>query len=395
MNLNTLKGKGLDVSRSFYLNKLKSVKHGFMEPNNFYTLKKFANYESLDYIFSKNIINDTKFFKVLLKEWFYFIKVNGILIIEMQSNTILDFENLEKISLILFQDKCRILEKEKIGDGYRIIIKKTRPALAIGDSIDKWTFGIITNGSKEEELENQISSIIDLKIPEFEIIICGPYNPKNKYSKFVKVIPFEPKVAWITKKKNLICKAAKYENLVITHNRFNFDKNWYNGMKKYNNYFEILTCKIISPSGRRAGDWVTNGQTIANRWYNKTGLLEYKDWDENVNINGSFYILKKSTWKKCPWDESLIYGQNEDDKLSLDFHKNGIVPRFNPYSTVHTFPERYGNWFWTYTYNNKKLGRIPFEFSIRYFQKKLNYLIRKYSKFGIVVKQDYETYGWK
>ena len=286
------------------------------------------------------------------------------------------------------------MEKNKHKKGGRLIIKKLRPSLTGGDSIDKWSFGILTDGSKEEVLEKQIESIISLHIPHFEIIVCGSYKPKQKFSNYVKVIPFRHKIAWITKKKNLIAKKAKYENLVITHNRFTFDKDWYNGMKKYGNYFEVLTCKILSLSGRRAGDWITKGIDLKNKWYNKMGLLQYRDWDENLNTNGSFYILKKSVWKKCPWDESLVWGQYEDDKLSYDFYKNGVVPRINIFSTVHTFPERYGDWFWIYTFNKKRLGKIPFSFSLRYFQKQLNYLMRKYTKFGFVAKANYETYGW-
>ena len=95
-------GEGLDVSKNFYLYSEKKVKHGFVEPNNFYTLKKFANYETLDFIYSKNLINETKFYKILLKEWSYFCRVGGFIIIEMSSNEILSFEDLEKcINLLL------------------------------------------------------------------------------------------------------------------------------------------------------------------------------------------------------------------------------------------------------------------------------------------------------
>ena len=312
----------------------------------------------------------------------------------MKSNKILNFDKLIDESKLLLGEKTKIIEKIKTSEGGIIVLEKIKNVLEKNDSIDKWTFGIITNGSKEDVLENQIDSILALNVPNFEIIICGPYNPKTKYKKFVKTIPFKPKIAWITLKKNLICKKAKYENLVITHNRFNFDKNWHEGMKKYGNFFEVIVCKILSPSGKRAGDWITHGTDIRNQWVNQMGLLQYKDWDENLVINGSFHILKKAVWKKCPWDDSLIYGQSEDDKLSLDFHRKGIVPRFNLYSTMHTFPERYGNWHWIYTFNNKRLGKIPFEFSTKYLQRKIDRFIRKYFNIGFIRKQDYETYGW-
>ena len=67
-------GKVLDVSR-FPALKDKNVNHLFVEPNNFYTLKKAGEPESFDCIYSKNLINETKFFKILIKEWFYACKV--------------------------------------------------------------------------------------------------------------------------------------------------------------------------------------------------------------------------------------------------------------------------------------------------------------------------------
>ena len=384
-------GKGLDVSEKKVI---ENSSHFYAEPNNFYRLNNLKDYESFDFVYSKNLINKTKFFKVLLKEWSYFCKRNGHIIIEFEENAILDFKGLLSNIELLLGKNFKIVEKHKRKNKCRIILKKLEESLIKDDSIDKWTFGILSDGSKIDVLENQIQSIIALKIPNYEIIVCGPYENPKKWSKIVENIPFDYKIAWITKKKNLIAEKAKYENLVITHNRFNFDKNWFEGMKKYGNYFEVLMCKILSPSGRRAGDWLSRGIDIRERWYDWAGLMEYYDWDSNLIINGSFYILKKSAWKKSPWNEALVWGQKEDDVISYDFHKVGIVPRFNPNSTVHTFPERYGNWNWKYTYNSQKLGRIPFSFKSAYFKKLINYLLRKYLGVGLVVKANCNTYGW-
>ena len=69
-----LLGKGVDVSRQPIL---KNCKHFFIEPNNLYFHKKIAPFESLDFVYSKNLINETKFFRILIKEWFYLCRVGG------------------------------------------------------------------------------------------------------------------------------------------------------------------------------------------------------------------------------------------------------------------------------------------------------------------------------
>ena len=384
------KGNGINVSKA---NRLQELKHFYLEPDNFYTLKHKFKPESLDFVYSEDI-NDTKFFKILLKEWFYSIKTKGKIIVQIKDNKILNFEQLIKTINLLLGGKGKIVLQDK-KEGV-IVYEKTSPALERGDSIDKWSFGIITDGSKIDVLEQQIQSIINLKIPCFEIIVCGPYSPSKKYKKYVKVIPFEYKIAWITRKKNLICQKAKYENMVITHNRFNFDKNWFKGIKKYGNYFEVLNCKILSQSGKRCGDWSTYGHTIRNRWINYIGQLDYRDWDENLLINGSFYILKKSVWRQCPWDESLVWGQKEDDALSCSFHAHGVVPRFNIYSIVYTFPEHYGYLSnHNYHFNKYRLGKLKFYWSAKYFARRIERIMRKYLKLGLV-RESTTGYGeWK
>jgi hypothetical protein len=383
-------GRGLEVSEKRTLN---DIEHFYKEPNNFYTLKEKVNPESLGFIYSKNLINKTKFHKILLKEWFNFLKVGGRLIVEMENNDILSFDQLKLEIRLLFEEKIKIIFSNEKGNERQIVLEKEILSLRKRDSINKWTFGIITDGSKGDALENQIQSIVNLKIPFFEIIICGHYQDLKK-REYIKNIPFKEKIAWITKKKNLICKKAKYENLVITHNRFIFDEGWFDGMKKYGNYFEVLSCKILSPSRKRAGDWLTYGRNIEDRWINEIGLLEYNDWDENGIINGSFHILKKSVWEKCPWDESRVWGMKEDDFLSLSFREKGIVPRFNQFSIINTFPEKYGDWHWKYKFNSKKLGKIPFEFSKKWFMRKIDRFFRKYFNAGFVIKSQGDTYGW-
>ena len=233
-----------------------------------------------------------------------------------------------------------------------------------------------------------------MKIPHFEIIVCGSFKPSKKHKKYVKVVPFNYPLAWISKKKNLIAKKAKYENLVIAHNRFRFDKKWYEGMKKYGNYFSVLNCKILDPLGRRAGDWLTYGRDIEDRWISDLGILEYCDWDKNIVINGSFYILKKESVKKCPWDESRVWGQSDDDWISLDFHKKGFVPRINIHSIVYTFPEIYGEWHWKYLFNKKMLGKIKCDNWKRYFSRKIDHFLRLFLKLGLVKKPEVKSYGW-
>ncbi|MBS3170439.1 hypothetical protein J4223_01525, partial [Candidatus Woesearchaeota archaeon] len=114
------------------------------------------------------------------------------------------------------------------------------------------------------------------------------------------------------------------------------------------------------PLGRRALDWITYG--IPLRPFSKYpftgagGSLDYADWDRNVNI-AALCIIKKSVWKRCPWDERLLLWQAEDMKISGDFYESGIVPRFNPHSNSMTIKKEWGDYILNYKFNKYKLGR--------------------------------------
>lgn len=340
MNLKSyVDGDGIDVSKRHIL---EGHKHYFIEPDNFYSLKEVAKPESLDFVYSKDLINGTKFYRVLIKEWFYACKIKGKIIIEMQDNEILSFKDLINEIKILIGDKSKLIEKEY--DDYTregvMVIEKIKPVLNKADSIGKWTFGILTNGKRDDVVDKTIKSIIDLKISHYEILICGEYSNKPRYK--IRNLGFNTEIPWITKKKNFICEEAKYENIVVMHDRYIFDKNWYEGMKKYGNYFEILSCVIKDGNGKRTDDWVTFGSNLNDKVpYGNQGWLEYRDWDKNGYIDGGFYILKKDVWRKVKWDNSLMWNQGEDIALARDFYNAGFVARFNPFSSCVTISTKY------------------------------------------------------
>jgi len=343
-----MRGEGVDLSKNRVLQK---TEHIYLEPNNFYSLRNYFKPESLDFLFFYGI-NETKFYRILIKEMLIYCKLGGRIIIQIKNNKILNFDGLIKEVRLCIGDKGKIVCRKKKSKV--IIIKKITPLLKQNDSINKWSFGIITNGKKNEWVEKQIKAIKSQKISHYEIIVCGTYF--NRKEKNFRYIPFNEKddLGWITKKKNLICEVAKYENLCIMHDRIILDENWHKGMKKYGNYFEVLSCNIHNNLGERCGDWITYGN-----WFGKfpiIGLLGYKDNDKYGYLDGALYILKKSSWEKEKWDEKLFWNQSEDAKLSHEWYKKGIIVRFNPFSSCISLSWRHGK-LPRYSLNKKKLGK--------------------------------------
>jgi len=354
-----LKGDGFNVGMDVIPGFADVPKH-YVEPDNLYTLRNKANYESLDFIVSNDLVFATKFHRILLKEWMNFCRVGGTVCIIFKQTQGKNLPFLISEMFELFQNNVEI-DWELSGEHTVVYAKKLKPVLAPGDSIERWTFGIIANGKRDGNVDGIIRSIISQNIPNYEIIVCGTYANANKMP--IIYIPFSEKDerGWITKKKNLIAKHAKHENIVIVHDRIIFEPSWYAGMKKYGNYFDALSCvQTLEGTAVRAGDWVTMGakyDPALSTYDSCTGDMDYRDWDENAYIVGSLCILKKSVWKNAPWNEHLFWTESEDGELSWRFFRQGIVIRFNPYSKCTALSWQHGR-SPQYEFNSRRRGNL-------------------------------------
>ncbi len=356
MDLSFLRGKGVDAGTDA-VGEVSAEKFE-MEPGNLYTLRGQYKPESLDFIISRNLIFKTKYHRILLKEWMNACRVGGNIVIFLKDGSgkranggakkDLRFLLLEIFAL--FGNDVEVDHERGEGGEAIVRVRKKKPALVEGDSITKWTFGIIANGQRDENVDRMIDAINAQGIPRLQIIVCGKYA--NEKGHRIRYIPFSEKdeQGWITRKKNLIMENAEYENVMVMHDRIFLGKGWYAGMKKYGNYFDVLSCVLIaSKTGKRAGDWMANIPMIA-------GHLDYSDWDEKGRINGTHIILKKSVWGKTPWNEYLFWNEAEDFELSERQHAMGIVPRFNPYSGCTTPECRFK--YMEFEKDAQKLGRL-------------------------------------
>lgn len=204
-----------------------------------------------------------------------------------------------------------------------------------------FTFGIVTNNG---DLTYPLLSIRQLNIPNYEIIIVG--NP-SKYTldKHTTIISFDEtiKEGWITKKKNMICEKAKYDNIVLMHDYIFIHPDFYTGFLKFGENYNICVTKILNADNTRYRDYILFPQYP---WWNKVTdwkcqkfLLPY--WLPNnhklnkfIYVSGSFYVIKKDIALKYPLDENLVWGTDEDVQLSINLTNDDILIKCNQYSTV-------------------------------------------------------------
>lgn len=183
-----------------------------------------------------------------------------------------------------------------------------------------FTFGIITNGKEDKNINTIIKSIQDENIENYEIIIVGNSNISNS---FTTVIPFDENIknGWITKKKNIITESAKYENVVYAHDYVCLCPGWYKGFVSYGDDFNVCMTKILT-NGKRYRDWtldvMANVVPIVGEENRYARLLPYDELSlsKYMYISGAYWVAKKEFMKKFPLRETLVWGEAEDIEWS-------------------------------------------------------------------------------
>ncbi|MCY7332686.1 MAG: hypothetical protein LH649_08515 [Pseudanabaena sp. CAN_BIN31] len=357
----------LDYQSKNYHNELDSL--GFLSnsssANQLYRIPTAFKKADIRLLISADRFFHTKYDPVILREYYDTLSSLGYLLVITEKN--------QHINLFKdFSDKFKLVNNIQVCLNKNLFClcfqKKIDLNLTNQDNISKWTFGYITNGTKNDFINNQIQRIKNLGLEEWEIIICGKYNLFGSTDNHIKYLPFSENddKGWITKKKNLICENAKYENLVILHDRYIIPLNFLEKMKEWGNDFDLLGARqIYYPSHLdstpvRCQDWMTYGKELEigrkDRSADDVGILEPHDWDKWCYITGGLYIVKRSLMLKIPQDESLFWNELEDIKFCHDFTKAGYLIRFNPYLEFESVSYRWPALVVQYKLDTKQLG---------------------------------------
>lgn len=331
-------GSWIDVSEKHII---KNAKHFHRDVNQLYRPWVELWLEKHDFLYSFNTINENKFSIICLKEWLYLIKEEGFLIIHFEENKLLNHEKFLSHLLESWPNGEFTLEvNDRLNNFY--VIKKKKSLLVSWDSIEKWTFWIVTQWKRDDWLHQIIDSIEIQNIPQYEIILCWKVNNNEIINREnINYIEFTENDDqwWITRKKNIIVENAKHENICIVHDRIIFKKWWYDWMKKWGNNFEHLS-PYYEWKGQNFYNYTSNSFYSSYTPYKKvlafvTGL-DAKDFDTQVVCGWNAHIWKRRYFRKYRWDENLFWIDNtfEDWSISYILNSHWLFARNNQYAHI-------------------------------------------------------------
>lgn len=212
-----------------------------------------------------------------------------------------------------------------------------------------WTFGILTSGESPRAAD-MTRAILALDLPEVEVVFCGPRPSGVPVDDRVRAIDLdapEPR-GWISRKKNLLADAARFENLCLLHDRFVVTPEWARALREYGSCFSILTFPQVYFADldrrfpQRYADYQVLHQqhgvneALAHRVFAGERVLyaPYDDFYETAFCCGGLYLAKKSLWTTVRQDEALYHCEWEDIVFGLECQRRGIPHRVNPLLTV-------------------------------------------------------------
>lgn len=192
------------------------------------------------------------------------------------------------------------------------------------DPITGITVGVLTRGERIREL-NALVQTARRHCPfplEFIVVSSGPISmPESGPEMRLMRCDEHDDFGWITRKKNIICQEAKYSDVVVCHDRFEFSEDFFEAFGRWGHGYGIATPKVVLEDGRRGLDWpVVIGP---NHAWSEGGLLRYRDYSEHSYAPGGVTLIRKSFWMDFPWAEDLFWNEHEDVELSRRVQRAG------------------------------------------------------------------------
>jgi len=201
-----------------------------------------------------------------------------------------------------------------------------------------FSFGIITNGQRNDKLVRLIYSIRaqNISTDDYEILIAGIVDEIEGFED-IKRIPMSDAAnqGRLGAMRNSLAKVAQFNKFVSLDDDFLLHPKWASAVDEVKNDFDIATSIILNPDLSRYCDWV-------NLIENYTFLRAYHEmFDKCQYMTGGYGIYKDYIFKEHAWNDDLGFYQGEDVSFSRRLFDAGYQLKFLPKAIVMHDDERY------------------------------------------------------
>jgi hypothetical protein len=200
----------------------------------------------------------------------------------------------------------------------------------------RWTFAVLTTGKKEAEVVKFIRSIREQ--PEGasqEVIVCGPRaDSYDAYGVTYLEKSYRPDLAEISKKKNDLAEMARHPNLLVCHDRYLLNPDFFAGFERFGYDFDFVTIRQWLDTGE---DYPTYCALERDLIVSPTRMLHsYDALYTGHFINGGLFAIKTHTLRALPLNSIIFWEQAEDVEFTKTLRSHSLPPRINILSSSET-----------------------------------------------------------
>lgn len=185
------------------------------------------------------------------------------------------------------------------------------------------SFCIITDGRRPALLRATLDSIRALELPRLEILVAG--NPPVDLGDDVQVIaaPDLAAAGRLGAMRNLACRAARYDQLVVSDDDMHFHPEFAEVLGHRDPAVDVVCVRLLNPDGTRYWDWATHGGPRGH------ALLSYDETDDHVYVTGGLATMWARVHDLVPWDDTRGFYQGEDIDWSARVRAAGLRIAFD------------------------------------------------------------------
>ncbi len=248
-------------------------------------------------------------------------------------------EILEDIAAIHRLEILTLTQRMELLNDFGKALPPTRPGRTRKSSKPRgYSFGIITNGKRNEKLVRLIESIYrqNLTRDRYEILIAGTVD-ELQLAPDIRTFPMDQAASEgrLGAMRNVLARAAGFNKFVCLDDDFLLHPQWADAIEEIQGDFDVATGIIVNPDLSRYCDWV-------NIIENFTFLRAYHEtFDKCQYVTGGYGIYKDFIFEDHSWNDELGFYQGEDVSFSKRLFDAGYELKFIPKAIVMHDDERY------------------------------------------------------
>lgn len=229
------------------------------------------------------------------------------------------------------------VETEIIENGIYTTVFRLQRLSTARYSDQRWTFAIITQGKRRDNVIRFLQSVRQHATAiDHELLICGPAD--EAYAPFKVTYldrEYRDHYAEIALKKNDIADRASCANLLIAHDRYVLNDDFFSGFAKYGYDFDFITIKQWYESGEEFPAYCAMSSPDLV-WSPPVHCTDINRLRPLQFLNGGLFIAKTETLRDLRMNPLLFWQQAEDVELTKHLRNHGLPPRINVYSSATT-----------------------------------------------------------